>query len=507
MARRIRSGFRSVLLLGGALVLSLTAILVGASANAVSSTARATGPAAAKLTGSSTGPTDIDHFACYLAKTANPKSTSAQLFTPPAAVSLTNQFTVIQLPDGATVQAPITASIEGVLSHCNPVQKTVGTPPSTTDIQHPDKHLLCFAVKTNTQPAETVTVTNQFGAGTLTTGQPQTLCLPTFKTVVPAGGAVPTPSTQTQPGNLDHYLCYAIANAANMPAPPSPVLLQDQFNFAKTTAKKLSQVTAYLGAPDEFCVPTLKTVNAAVGPVPSSLYHADAHMVCYPFEYSTATAGGPNTTGGARPLGTVYDQNQFGLGTVTVGKLNELCVPSFKGFPPLSTPTGTVTVTKLGADPNDPTGGAPVALSGATFTAYYPAGTTVGTCTTGVTGSCSITGLPTGVPIDVSETSPPTGYSSGPDQTVTIVPPVVPSLIFTDQPTAAGGCVTVTGSVVIGTNGVTSVSGLFTASDVGKTISGTGIPAGTTITSVIDPMHATISTGPTATGTFLLTIC
>jgi hypothetical protein len=494
------------LLLSAALVLSLTAALIGATANAVTSTA--TRAPNAKLTGSTTGPTDIDHFTCYVARVPKPTATTVSGLTPPATVSLTNQFTVTQTPSGAQVSAPITASIVGVSSHCNPAQKTITqtSPQVVTPIQHPDKHLLCFTVRTNTQPPETVVVTNQFGTFTLVTDQPQSLCLPSFKAVVPAGGPVPAPPTQTQPGGLDHYLCYSLSSAAG-PTPPNPMVLQDQFNFALTTAKKVSQVTAYLGAaPNEFCVPTLKTVDAAVGPVPSSLYNPDAHLACYPVVY-IPPALGVGTTGAAKPVGTVYDQNQFGFGIVNIKKLNEFCVPSFKGFPPTSRPTGTVTIYKLGGDPNGPSGGAPVALAGASFTAFYPAGTTVGTCTTGATGSCQITGLPTSVPIDISETTAPPGYAPGPDQTVTITPPVNPTLQFVDQQTTAGGCTSIAGSIVIGTNLVTTTSGTFNASEVGHPISGPGIPAGTTIVKVIDPTHATMSTGPTATGTFLLTIC
>jgi hypothetical protein len=50
-----------------------------------------------------------------------------------------------------------------------------------TPITNPDAHLLCWSILVSQQPSSTVTVTNQFGSGELTTGQPKVLCLPSWK--------------------------------------------------------------------------------------------------------------------------------------------------------------------------------------------------------------------------------------------------------------------------------------------------------------------------------------
>jgi hypothetical protein len=57
----------------------------------------------------------------------------------------------------------------------------------------------------------------------------------------------------------------------------------------------------------------------------------------------------------------------------------------------------------------------------------------LGTCTTGAAGVCAISGLAAPGSYIVSETRPPTGYTGGPDQTVTITTsPGVTSVAFVD---------------------------------------------------------------------------
>lgn len=53
---------------------------------------------------------------------------------------------------------------------------------------------------------------------------------------------------------------------------------------------------------------------------------------------------------------------------------------------------------------------------------------------------------------------------------------------------------------------LTGPSGTFSKSDVGRPVSGTGIPAGTTLAAVASSTAATLSTNATATGTITLTI-
>ncbi|MFQ5874811.1 MAG: hypothetical protein ACE5JL_13595, partial [Dehalococcoidia bacterium] len=67
---------------------------------------------------------------------------------------------------------------------CNPVEKTVenedGTT-TTTPIQNPDAHLMCFEVE-GPEPDVEVHTDNQFGPESFEVGQPELLCLPSEKT-------------------------------------------------------------------------------------------------------------------------------------------------------------------------------------------------------------------------------------------------------------------------------------------------------------------------------------
>jgi len=78
----------------------------------------------------------------------------------------------------------------------------------------------------------------------------------------------------------------------------------------------------------------------------------------------------------------------------------------------------------------------------------------------------------------------------------------------TYQPGQAG--VNVNGSVAgVGTTdteaGITAPAGTFQADDVGRAVTGTGIPASTTIASVESDTEATLSQAATATGTITMT--
>jgi hypothetical protein len=383
--RRLTSPLWRGFFLVAALALGLTGLVAGTTTTA---------------SAQSTGPTDIDHFTCYTA--TNPVGTPT--FKEPTAVELRNQFA----PQG------FIAALGKLVWHCNPVNKFPPGEPETP-IVNANTHLVCFKVlptpaTTAAQPSYTVQVTNQFGAGQVITGQPVSLCLPSWKTLTPPN----PPATQVQPPGLDHYLCYAVTNGANMPIPPPNVKLKDQFNTTFRTT-----VTEF-GPANRLCVPTLKSpINSAVGPLPSTLFHPEAHLLCYPILAAT------NAPAAER----VYDQNQFGIGLASVGALNELCVPSFK------TPTGntgTVIITKVGIDPASGIG---VPLMGAVFTAYTDAThtTTLGTCTTDSSGTCQINGLPAPGTVDISETTAPPGFTGSADQTATLSgSPALAAVTFTD---------------------------------------------------------------------------
>lgn len=351
--------------------------------------------------------TTLDHFTCYIASAAK-STTSTAGFGTPSAVELFNQFA----PQG------LFTGIGNVSFHCNPVKKTALTsPPTVTPITNPNAHLLCFstpqlpAATVVTQPTFKVSVSNQFGTAELDTNQPVLLCLPTWKSLTGLPGQV-----QVQPSGLDHFLCYAASVDPNSPtqfAPP-PLQLQDQFMS--------KPVNATVEAPNLLCLPTTKELTPLVGTATTNF--DDPHLLCYAINVGAVRAP------------TVFDQNQFGTGEVTIKKLTELCVPSTKE---VVSAAGQVVVTKT-----DESG---IPLTGATFTAYStsdPSKTTpLGTCTTGAAGVCTIAGLAAPASYIISETNPPSGYVAGADQTVTITTsPGVAAVTFIDcQPSVAGaGC-------------------------------------------------------------------
>lgn len=411
MRRFVRSGFRRALLIAGTLVLATTGVV------AVVSVAEGSGPSSGPPAGSfSTGPSDIDHFGCYIASNVSTATAPTPVFKVPAAVELSNQFS----PGFIT-------PVSRLVYHCNPTQKTatVAGAVITSPIINPFTHLACFALPTlnpattagtSLQQPYTVQVTNQFGTGQLTTGQPRLLCLPTWKNLAAA-------TALSQPPGLDHYVCYAVTNGANMPLPTSAVKLQDQFNTALTPP---TSTTALLGAPNFMCLPSLKSpINSTVGPLPGKLFHPEAHMVCYPVIRAVTSPPAPG--------GSVIDQNQFGIGKVVVKQLAELCVPSFKT---IVKPSNTLVITKLGGDAAS---GVAIPLSGATFVATPTvAGNPNGTCTTDASGTCQITGLAQDT-YTVTETVAPAGYSPGAAQSATFTTsPQTLALTFTDTTTPQG---------------------------------------------------------------------
>ena len=111
----------------------------------------------------------VDHQLCY---TASGKF----LKVPTGPVRLINQF----VPNGFVPKINPT-----LVAHCNPVQKTVDTPSGlkTYKITNPAAHLGCFLITEATQKKCKVRVQNQFGYSILITGQPNLLCLPTWKSM------------------------------------------------------------------------------------------------------------------------------------------------------------------------------------------------------------------------------------------------------------------------------------------------------------------------------------
>ena len=229
----------------------------------------------------------VDHQLCY--------SANATGFKIPSAVVLQNQF------------ANFDAKVGGLVKNCNPVQKTLNYPagPKVTKVTNPNAHLACFKITAPTQPTKKVVVTNQFGSGTLSVGQPQILCLPTWKSLT-----APPKEPTVQPPYLSHFTCYSVSYVAGT-APykvPAPVSLRDEFVPATR-----GPVSVTVGAPKLLCLPTTKIVGGTTYKMVNSRWH----LLC--FQVSSTPIRTP-----------VFDLNQFGNGKVNITRTNLLCLPSTK---------------------------------------------------------------------------------------------------------------------------------------------------------------------------------
>lgn len=136
--------------------------------------------------------------------------------------------------------------------------------------------------------------------------------------VLPAGGGG-CPNPPTQPGGLDHFLCYQVAT--DQFSPPL-VNLHDQFG----TYLGVQPHAATAGAPNDnqLCNPVIKTLSDAAGGLVGPQYpvsNPQAHLYCFSDDTGTT------------PTAQVSVQNQFGTGTLSVGKSTRLCLPSWKYDP------------------------------------------------------------------------------------------------------------------------------------------------------------------------------
>jgi len=238
-------------------------------------------------------PKGLSHFLCYNATPTNG-------FQIPPSVLLQNQFN----------KAGFTPTIgQTPLVHCNPVTKTVTSTTGKKTVYkalNTNAHLLCYPITAPTQPTFTVSVTNQFGTAQLMTGQPQGLCLPTWKSLTG-----PPNKTPVQPPKLSHFTCYPVQYVPGTPPyqPPPNVMLQDQFST--------SPVPVQIGPPVELCVPTTKTIISPTGKKVYKMINPKAHLLCFEV---TPTPFPP----------FVFDQNQFGTDQVNLQSTDVLCLPSFK---------------------------------------------------------------------------------------------------------------------------------------------------------------------------------
>jgi hypothetical protein len=267
MARLFKSTLAKVALGVGAVTLGAGGVLI-----AVEGTSAAATPV-------------VNHQLCYTA--------SATGFKPPVGTGLVNQFGAFGI------------NIRSLVVNCNPVQKTITTSAGQkiTPITNPNAHLACFAITAQTQqPVKTVSVTNQFGTATLTTGQPDLLCLPTWKSLTG-----PPKETVNQPPYLSHFTCYLVSYVAGTThfKVPGTVSLKDEFGTAKSVD---------VGAPSQLCLPTEKILASGKIYKPTNTV---THLLCFNV--------GPTPI---KPV--VYDLNQFGSATVKITKARWLCLPSTK---------------------------------------------------------------------------------------------------------------------------------------------------------------------------------
>lgn len=191
----------------------------------------ATGVAMASSAGArATAPPPVDHQLCYHASGA---------FKVPSGVRLINQFS----PKGFVPKIN-----PKVVWHCNPVQKTLPTGKSFP-ITNRIAHLACFTITpAKAQPNHSVVVINQFGSATLVTGQPNLLCVPSWKSLTG-----PPKKQPTTPPGLNHFTCYSAKVAKGVYKPPT-VMLKDE--FTKTAVSATVNRT-----PTELCLPTTKIVG------------------------------------------------------------------------------------------------------------------------------------------------------------------------------------------------------------------------------------------------------
>lgn len=221
----------------------------------------------------------IDHQLCYTA--------SATGFKIPSGVELENQFST----------SPFAVKIGTVALHCNPVEKILPTG-EVFPINYPNDHLLCWEIAESTQPAPDVLATNQFGSATLFLGQPNLLCLPSWKSLT----GPPQEKTAAPPG-LGHFACYPVRDVSGEYHPPA-VMLQDEFSPSPVNA----QVTPI---PSELCVPTEKIVNGRV----YTIIKPKQNLLCFPVTPTPI-------------VNPVFDKNQFGSRPVTIERTSTLCPPT-----------------------------------------------------------------------------------------------------------------------------------------------------------------------------------
>jgi hypothetical protein len=265
----------------GVAIACLAALITGVAASAAPTGPSAAGRVSAPRT---TAVAKLDHQLCYGASGKIKVPNNIELF---------NQF----VPKGFRIK------VGKIVGHCNPVEKILPSG-AAFPIGNPAAHLLCLSIAAAKQASHQVIVTNQFGADGLITGQPNLLCLPSWKSLTG-----PPHQKKPQPPGLSHFTCYPVRlapGATGYPNVPAVVQLKDEFT-KKPVRAKVSNV------PDELCLPTKKVIGKKVTPA----VNPRLHLLCFPVSSTPIVK-------------KVWDQNQFGTQVIKIGKTTNLCLPSLK---------------------------------------------------------------------------------------------------------------------------------------------------------------------------------
>jgi hypothetical protein len=172
---------------------------------------------------------------------------------------------------------------------CNPASK------NESKVRNLRGHLLCYATRVaGTFPTRTVSVANQFGTVRLTLTRPNSLCLPSGKSIRPSVKA-------PRPRGLDHFQCYPVKPLTE-PKKIGTVGVGDQFDKGKY---------AVVATPIRLCNPASKNKSLVV--------NKRDHLLCYVVDP-------------LQPVESkdVFVVNQFGRLFASTVAPRQLCVPSIK---------------------------------------------------------------------------------------------------------------------------------------------------------------------------------
>jgi CARDB len=233
----------------------------------------------------------LDHFKCYRVREKTKKQDPI--------VILTDRFGTSR------------AVVKKAVSLCNPANK------NDEGLSDPRAHLTCYAIRDDKRSKprpgsgrERIMITNQFGEQKLKIRGPETLCVPSSKSLFRQDPGPP-------PAQLDHFKCYGAKGDKR--GPRERVSLVDQ--FGKSRVK--------VGRVELFCTPVSKNDEGIMRP--------ESSLVCYGIH--------PRDRVGR----TVIVRNQFGLAFLRVKKSETLCIPSREQERPLPdlvvalpNPTGVV---------------------------------------------------------------------------------------------------------------------------------------------------------------------